>query len=89
MYLLFVVAGKYGKANRFIYLSNDRTVGVVVRDTPVGVGGLGFDSQAGRIGHSRQQLTSATMFLRSCVARVLGCVEGSPLVTRLCMVSRV
>ena len=43
-----------------------RTATVVVEDLAIAAGGLGFDSRVGQIGHSRQQLATAAMFLCCC-----------------------
>ena len=38
--------------------------------------GLGFDSRAGQIGHSRQRLVTAAMIFRSCVVQALNRGDG-------------
>ena len=47
------------------------TVVTVGKDMAKSVGGLRFDSRAGQIGHCRQQLATAAMFLRNCVSQAL------------------
>ena len=50
-----------------------RSVGVGVKDISFGPGNLGFNSQAGQIGHN---VATATTFFRSCVAQALSRVDG-------------
>ena len=38
-------------------------IGVLLKDIAIGAGGLGLDSRAGQIGHSRKQLAYAATFL--------------------------
>ena len=46
-------------------------VGSGIKDIVIGVGGCWFNSGPCQIGHCRQRLATAAMFLRSCVALAL------------------
>ena len=50
--------------------------GVVVKNMTTPVGGHGFDSRSGQIGHCRQRLATAATFLRRCVAQALRSGDG-------------
>ena len=54
----------------------------MIKDTTISAGSLGFDSQAGQIGHSRQRLAAAATFLPNCVAQTVSLAKmGPPLLT--------
>ena len=48
----------------------------VVKDIDIDAGGLGFDSQAGQIGHRSITACHAAMFLRSCADKALSRGNG-------------
>ena len=69
------MAYTWTSCNKYLVVIEDWAVSLVIRDIAVGATGLEFDSLADRIGHCR--LTTAAMFLRSCVAQTPSCGDGS------------
>ena len=65
---------------------DNRPVGEVVKDIPIGAVGLEFDPRAGQIGHCLQPLATAATFL--CCPGVRPRRWAPPLVARFDMIPR-
>ena len=60
----------------FLVEFTDRQVGVVVNDVVITTSDLGFDSLAVKSTKCREQLATAAMFVRNCVALALSRGDG-------------